>query len=72
VGAGGKGALREVQAGSGYWSQNSPVQIMSLPEGETARQVWVRWPGGKETISEIPSGAREIVVSQGGEIQVVQ
>jgi enediyne biosynthesis protein E4 len=72
VGAEGKGAVREVQAGSGYWSQNSPVQIMSLPDREAARQVWVRWPGGKETISDIPDGAREIAIERSGELRVIR
>jgi enediyne biosynthesis protein E4 len=69
LGGGRKGAVREVQAGSGYWSQNSAVQVMNLPGETAAEQVWVRWPGGKETVSEIPSEAREIVVSEEGQIR---
>src|SRR5262249_25443892 len=41
---GGKtGAIRELHAGSGYWSQDSAVQVMSTPEVPT--QIRVRWPG---------------------------
>ena len=56
------GPAREIHAGSGYWSQDSAVQVLGLPE--RPRKILVRWPGGKETAQEIPSGAKEIVVSQ--------
>jgi len=38
------GPAREIHAGSGYWSQDSAVQVMGFadqPDGS-----WVRWPGG--------------------------
>jgi hypothetical protein len=52
------GPLREVQAGSGYWSVNSPVLVLATPE--TPTQVWVRWPGGPPREWPVPAGAREI------------
>ncbi|MDP9278274.1 MAG: CRTAC1 family protein, partial [Gemmatimonadota bacterium] len=59
------GPAREVQAGSGYWSMNSPVQVMGL-EGDPDA-VWVRWPGGKETTTPIRKGATMIrIQSQSG------
>jgi enediyne biosynthesis protein E4 len=61
------GAAREVRAGSGYWSQDSAVQVMGTPEPTTA--VWVRWPGGKEQQVSVPEGAREVVVTEGSEIK---
>ncbi|HEY3113665.1 MAG TPA: CRTAC1 family protein [Gemmatimonadaceae bacterium] len=45
------GPAREVQAGSGYWSMNSPVQVMGLDGVPDA--IWVRWPGGRETTTSI-------------------
>src|SRR6266513_3155380 len=45
------GPARELQAGSGYWSMNSPVQVMGLDGVPDA--VWVRWPGGRETTTSI-------------------
>jgi hypothetical protein len=54
------GPAREIEAGSGYWSQNGAVQVMGLSGTPTA--VWVRWPGGGETRTAVPSGAREVVV----------
>ena len=60
------GAAREVHGGSGYWSQDSVVQVMGGPEAPT--QIWVRWPGGKTTTSNIPAGAKEIVVDTDGRL----
>jgi len=57
---GGMGPVREIQAGSGYWSQNGAVQVFGLATAPTA--VWVRWPGGAETRMPVPAGAREVVV----------
>jgi hypothetical protein len=56
------GPAREVHAGSGYWSQDSVVQVMATPE--TPKKILVRWPGGKETMQDIPSGAKEVSVAQ--------
>jgi hypothetical protein len=55
------GPIREIHAGSGYWSQDSAVQVMGTPESPT--QIWVRWPGGKTVTANIPPHAREIEVS---------
>jgi hypothetical protein len=52
------GPAREVQAGSGYWSVNSPVQVMGLAGDADA--VWVRWPGGRETLEPIPRGQTKV------------
>lgn len=63
-GPAGWGSAREVQAGSGYWSLNSAVQVMSPVEGAT--QLTVRWPGGKMTTQPLPLQAREVTVSPAG------
>jgi hypothetical protein len=54
------GPVREIQAGSGYWSQNGAVQVFGLSGTPTA--VWVRWPGGQTQTVPVPNGAREVVV----------
>ena len=56
------GPAREVEAGSGYWSQNGAVQVLGLSAVPTA--VWVRWPGGGESRTAVPAGAREVTVSR--------
>jgi enediyne biosynthesis protein E4 len=66
----GLGPVREVQAGSGYWSQNSPVQVMAA--GTTATAIVVRWPGGKTTTSALPLKAREIRVEASGAVTVLR
>ena len=54
------GPVRELHAGSGYWSQNGAVQLFGGREALTG--VAVRWPGGLETRVPVPRGVAEIVV----------
>jgi hypothetical protein len=62
------GPAREIHAGAGYWSQDSAIQVLSrLPE---PLKLWVRWPGGKTTMVDIPVGASEIESSIAGELKV--
>ena len=60
------GAAREIHGGSGYWSQDSMVQVMGCPE--TPTQIWIRWPGGKTTTSPVPAGAKQITVDTDGRV----
>jgi hypothetical protein len=62
------GPVREVHAGSGYWSQDSAVQVLGTPQPPT--QIWVRWPGGKSITAALPQGAKEISVNQAGQVKV--
>jgi hypothetical protein len=71
LGSGGKqGPAREVHGGSGYWSQDSPVQVMTMPTAPDS--ISVRWPGGKTTTGGIPAGAREILADYHGEIKMLR
>jgi hypothetical protein len=54
------GPVREVQGGSGYWSENGAVQVFGM--SATPTEVWVRWPGGAETRAPVAAGAREVTV----------
>jgi hypothetical protein len=54
------GPVREVQSGSGYWSENGAVQVFGM--AATPTEVWVRWPGGTETRAPVPAGAREVTI----------
>jgi hypothetical protein len=54
------GPVREVHAGSGYWSQNGAVQVFGRRTTPTA--VIVRWPGGVETRVTVPPEASEVAV----------
>jgi hypothetical protein len=64
------GPGREVHGGSGYWSQDSPVQVLSMmPE---PLKLSVRWPGGKSTTVDLPPGARDVEVSIEGKVAVIE
>ena len=61
------GPAREIHAGSGYWSQDGPVQV--LASGGAADGVWVRWPGGQTTSSRLPAGSRSVAIDTAGGVQ---
>ncbi|SMO81774.1 FG-GAP-like repeat-containing protein [Fodinibius sediminis] len=52
-----KGPLREVQAGSGYWSQNSATQVLG-DEG-TVDKISIRWPDGHHQVLKVEKGKKE-------------
>lgn len=55
------GPVREIQAGSGYWSHNGATQILGLRGEPTA--VWVRWPGGAESRTPLAAGQRDVAIA---------
>ncbi|WP_419949861.1 CRTAC1 family protein [Candidatus Palauibacter sp.] len=59
----GEGPLREIQAGSGYWSRNGAVQVFGLRA--EPRAVWVRWPDGAEEVFPIDPVERDVVLRPG-------
>ncbi len=61
--ADGEGPLREIQAGSGYWSKNGNVQVFGLranPQG-----VQIRWPGGRNEFFKMDPSSRDVVLRMG-------
>jgi enediyne biosynthesis protein E4 len=60
VGALLRGPARELRAGGGYWSQDSPVVILGGPA--PIESVEVRWPGGLQQNVPVPGGASEILI----------
>jgi enediyne biosynthesis protein E4 len=56
----GYGPARELHGGSGLGSQNSLTTVLGMREKPT--DLWVRWPGGAETLAQIPPGSTELVV----------
>jgi hypothetical protein len=56
----GFGPVREIHGGSGYWSEDSPVQV--LANVDPPAQLWLRWPGGKTFTVDIPPSSAEIQV----------
>ncbi len=67
--SGRSGPVREIHAGSGYWSQDGAVQVLAIPE--PPRQIWVRWPGGRTTTTDVPEGATSIEIAQDGNLRVI-
>ena len=68
--AAGTGPAREIHAGSGYWSQDSAVQVLPMPGPGAILEI--RWPGGARTSTPIPAQAREIRVDQTGGMTVLR
>lgn len=58
---GAKGPLREIHAGSSYWSMDAATQVLALPTGATA--LWVRSPSGHEQTVPLVAGQRSITVA---------
>ena len=58
---GSKGPLRAVQAGSGYWSQNSAVQVLGT--ARTPAQIEVTWPDGRQTSTDLSAGQTDVVIA---------
>jgi hypothetical protein len=58
---GGDGPLREVHAGSNYLSEDGAVAVLGLRGPASA--VWVRWPGGKTSETQLQPGQRELTIT---------
>ena len=52
---GGPGPRREVRAGTGYWSCDSPTLLLGVPESPS--ELEIRWPGGRMDRRRLPPGA---------------
>ena len=62
------GPAREIHGGSGYWSQDSAVQVFAPNVSELS----VSWPGGKRIASKVPEQAREIAIDTEGNCSVIR
>lgn len=55
-----RGPVREIRAGGGYWSADSPAVILGAPTPPTA--VWARLPGGRELTVPVAAGSRVVTI----------
>jgi hypothetical protein len=60
VAAGRRGPMREVHAGSGYWSVDAATTVLALPSA--ADSLIVYWPGGEVRSVALTVGQRELVL----------
>jgi len=66
-----RGPAREIHAGSGYWSQDSAVQVFGARE--KIRKLAVRWPGSHQFVeSDVPSQALDVQLDQNGKLKVLR
>ncbi len=56
------GGGRQIHCGSGYWSQNSVVQVFGGARRPT--HVAVRWPNGQATETQVPADVSELTITQ--------
>jgi hypothetical protein len=54
------GPVREIRAGSGYLSQDSPAVVLGTPGVPTG--LWIRWAGEAPRIVPVKTGATEVVI----------
>ncbi|MBL0169841.1 MAG: VCBS repeat-containing protein [Gemmatimonadaceae bacterium] len=52
------GPIREIHAGSGYWSMDAATQVMAFPAGSTALSI--RWPSGQQQTVPVAPGQHEV------------
>jgi hypothetical protein len=57
-----RGPVREVRAGSGYWSMDGSTTVLATPRGASA--LWVRWPDGREQTVPVSAGRREVTLTK--------
>ncbi|MBI3871300.1 MAG: VCBS repeat-containing protein [Verrucomicrobia bacterium] len=61
------GPAREIHSGSGFWSQDSSVQV--LHSATPPDSLWIRWPGGLTNLVTLPANAPAISVDQRGRVE---
>ncbi|HSQ29356.1 MAG TPA: FG-GAP-like repeat-containing protein [Gemmatimonadaceae bacterium] len=57
-----RGPLREIHAGSGYWSMDGATTVMARPR--SADSLWVRWPNGAEQTIALGTERRDLRLEQ--------
>jgi len=65
-----QGPVRELHAGSGYWSEDSAIQVLGIPEPPSHLQV--RWPNGRTITYPVAKEARELLVEADGGVRLMK
>jgi len=64
----GFGPAREIHLGSGYWSQDSMVQVLGMQDN--VKGIWIRWPGGKITNVPFNKNGNDVIIDYSGKLEV--
>src|SRR5258707_13272138 len=56
------GPVRELHAGSGYWSMDGATTVIARPRPSQTDSLWVRWPGGRVQTVPLAIDQRELSV----------
>ena len=56
------GPVREIRAGSGYWSMDGATTVIARVSGLDS--IWVRWPGGKSTTVPVAATQSELTIRE--------
>ncbi|MBR90154.1 MAG: hypothetical protein CMO66_02635, partial [Verrucomicrobiales bacterium] len=65
---GSKGPARLITAGSGYWSQDSPIHVLPTPKKPT--HILIQWPNNNITSTPInPTSTDSLHVLSNGKIK---
>jgi hypothetical protein len=57
-----RGPVREIRAGSGYWSMDGATTVIARVSGLDS--IWVRWPGGKSTTVPVSATQTELTIRE--------
>ena len=60
IGGAARGPIREIRAGSGYWSMDGATAVMARLSGLDS--IWVRWPGGKTATVPVSPTQAEVAI----------
>jgi hypothetical protein len=60
------GPAHEVRAGGGYWSQDSPVQVLAAVGRIDKLQI--RWPRERAVMVDVPAQAHEVTIDVSGKV----
>ena len=55
-----RGPVREIRAGSGYWSMDGATTVIAKPNGLDS--IWVRWPNGTTTTTPVFAAKSELTL----------
>jgi len=61
------GYVKEIKSGSGYWSHDSSVVVMSAPK--PIEKIQVTWPDGRKFDVAVAASTTEIVIDYDGAVK---